>query len=136
MKYLIIVLSSFLISATMSNTSSLKFEQMPLKEALLKAKKEGKGVFMVYMAPWCGTCLFMKQNTFTSEKLISTLEKDFICIKFNKDKVFTYPEELGDVSWETLPAMFFFDKSGELQKQLEGHQSPDDLISIANEVLK
>ena len=56
--YLYLLFFSFTVFAQ----EGIRFEKIPFKEILAKAKKENKLVFIDAMASWCGPCKMMEKN--------------------------------------------------------------------------
>ena len=56
------------------------------KEALEKAKKEDKLVFVDSYTTWCGPCIKMAKNVFTQESVGSFYNQNFINIKLDMEK--------------------------------------------------
>jgi len=50
-------------------------------EGLLKAKKEGKHLFVDFTAKWCGWCKKMDKTTFVEPDIVKMLNDDFVAVK-------------------------------------------------------
>ena len=71
-----------------NNKRSIVFEEIGLKEALEKAKKENKLVFIDAYTAWCQPCVMMGKNVFTLDKVADFYNRNFINLKidFGKEK--------------------------------------------------
>ncbi len=58
----------------------IKFDNITLKEALAKAGKEGKKVFVDCYIPTCGPCKFMAQNIFTEKECGDFMNPQYVSI--------------------------------------------------------
>ena len=55
-----------------------------LREALIRAEKENKPVFIDFWASWCKNCTQMERTTFRSSEVVKKL-KQFIVVKFQAE---------------------------------------------------
>jgi uncharacterized protein YyaL (SSP411 family) len=55
-------------------------------EAFAKAKDENKAIFISIMYPLCHWCDMMERDVFSNEECIEILDKNFVCIKVDKDE--------------------------------------------------
>ena len=72
-----------------NNKRSIVFEEIGLKEALEKAKKENKLVFIDAYTAWCQPCVMMGKNVFTLDKVADFYNRNFINLKidFGKESI-------------------------------------------------
>lgn len=110
----------------------LNFEKLTIEEALEKATKSNKMVFIAVTATWCGTCKMMKKNVFPAKDLGDIYYSKFVCIEIDHSQTMQYAEELKGAQWETLPALIFMDSDGSILKIKDGLVWADELIDIAN----
>lgn len=52
---------------------------------VIKARKEGKIALIDTYTDWCYWCKVMDKNTYTNQKIIEIINKDFVPIKFNPE---------------------------------------------------
>ncbi|MBK8078880.1 MAG: thioredoxin family protein [Saprospiraceae bacterium] len=105
------------------------------KEALEKAKKEDKLVFVDSYTTWCGPCIKMAKNVFTQESVGSFYNQNFINIKLDMEK------EDGvsfghKYSVKAYPTLHFLDGDGKVVKKIQGGQQAEGLISLGENALK
>lgn len=71
------------ISFVAPATGQVAFEELTYAEAITKAKKEGKFVFIDFRAEWCKPCKTMELTTFTDTSIGNYLNARAICIQID-----------------------------------------------------
>lgn len=71
--------------AGLKTESTNEFKWYGFEEGYKKAQKENKILLVDAYTEWCGWCKVMDRETYTDAKVIETLKKDFICVKFNPE---------------------------------------------------
>lgn len=129
---LIILLLSFI--TTVSFSQGINFETGTFKEALAKAKKENKILFMDCYTTWCGPCLMMSKDVFPQKKVGDFFNKYFVSIKMDMEKGegIALREAYKVVSFPTL---LFIDANGKEIHKLIGGMYADDLIKGTENVV-
>ncbi len=74
------------LSIAHSGFSQVNFESITFDEALAKAKKENKKVFVDVYTVWCGPCRRMDQRVFSNKKVGERIAKDYVAIKIENEK--------------------------------------------------
>lgn len=65
---------------------SIQFDHMTFAEAMAKAKKENKLIFIDAYTTWCGPCKWMAKNMFTKDQIADYYNANFINAKFDMEK--------------------------------------------------
>ncbi len=63
----------------------MQFEKGTFAEALAKAKKENKNVFVDCYTQWCGPCRFMTSNVFNTDSVGDYMNQRYISIKIDME---------------------------------------------------
>ena len=69
-----------------SNKRSIIFEEIGYKEALVKAKKENKLIFIDAYTAYCQPCVMMVKNVFSLDKVADFYNEHFINLKLDFGK--------------------------------------------------
>ena len=114
--------------------SGIEFHNGSWEEALQKAVKEGKPVFLDISASWCGPCKMLKKNTFTNAEVGEYFNTNFVNVAVDGEK-----GEGVDLARKYrirgYPTMIFIDSNGEILSQLSGYRDPEGLIKVGKQVL-
>lgn len=127
MRHLLVLLLSFVISVTYSQ--GIEFESLGFTEALEKAKKENKLIFLDAYTTWCGPCKQMSKNIFTDEKVGSYFNDKFVNIKVDMEKgegkALAKKYEV-----KYYPSLLFINGDAKLMHKSIGAQPVDDFLDL------
>lgn len=132
MKILYVIL--FLLSASIVQGQGIQFFHGSFEDALKKAEKEGKQIFVDVYTSWCGPCKQMATKVFTDEKVGKYYNDKFVCIKLDADK----DKEYGffkKYQASGYPSLFWLTDKGELIDMNVGFLGVEQFIAKA-EALK
>ncbi|MFZ4543298.1 MAG: thioredoxin family protein [Saprospiraceae bacterium] len=121
-------------SANAIQGQGIEFYHGKWSEALARAKKEEKLIFVDAFAKWCGPCKRMAAETFTQQKAGEFFNKHFICMKMdmeeqeNIDFIEKYP--VG-----SYPTLMFIDDKGKIVKKTVGYQDINALLSFGKSAM-
>jgi tetratricopeptide (TPR) repeat protein len=88
----------------------LVFSQNDVAQAMQRAKREGKAVFVDAWAPWCHTCLSMKHYVFVDPSLAPLSERmAFVAIDTDRPENVAFVEKYAIDVW---PTFFVLDPEG------------------------
>ena len=90
---------------------------------LALAQKEGKPVFMILYADWCGWC----KKTLTEsipDPRVTGLKDKFVWVKVNSDKETKYKQQYGQNGY---PLMLVLNPDGTLRKRIDGYRDAHGL---------
>ena len=99
---------------------------------LTQAKKENKIILIEAMSETCHFCITMETNVFSKKDIQEKLDKYFIFVIVDIDKV-KLPFGL-DVTYKGFtPSFFMIDSDGKLKNKYPGSWTKEDFIEILNE---
>lgn len=133
MKYIIAVLG---LAFSMSlSAQGISFYEGSWKDAMAKAKEEGKVMFVDSYAKWCGPCKRMAKTVFTKEDVGAFYNENFINLKLDM-------EEEDGVTFghkypvSAYPTLWYLDGDGNIVHKEKGGKSAEQLIKTAQLVLR
>jgi thioredoxin-related protein len=110
-------------------------------------QKTGKIILVDAYTDWCGWCKKMDRDTYTNQKIISILNKDFIIIKFNPEiKDVTYDLDGQKVSGRELftqltqgkstgfPTTYFIEPNKKQIQIAAGYLGPEDFLKVLEQI--
>lgn len=103
-------------------------------DALAKAKKENKMVFLDAYASWCGPCQKMKRNVFTDTVVAAFFNNNFVNVAADMEvgEGVILADKFGIDSYPTL---IFANGDGMQLNRASGYHDPEELIAFAKIVL-
>jgi len=119
MRYLILI---FALGISLI-ASDLQFEH-DFNTALQKAKKQKKEVMMMYSAPWCPECNYMKEVVFKNKEVSEYIQKHFIVLSLDVQKD-TLPDGF---NFPGIPAFFFLDENAKEKNKIIGGDKADKFL--------
>lgn len=120
---------------TADKKSGIQFYMGSWKEAMEKANKENKIIFLDIYATWCGPCKRLKSTTFSDSRVGKYFNTNFINV--------TLDGETGD--GEILaekhrisgyPTLLFINKEGNVVASADGFMGADELLQLGRSALK
>ncbi|MCO5268086.1 MAG: thioredoxin domain-containing protein [Brumimicrobium sp.] len=113
----------------------IKFENITFKDALLKAKKENKLIFMDAYTVWCGPCKFMERTTFRAEKVGEVFNANFINLQVDMEKGEGL-EIAKRYQIAAYPTLLVINGDGKVVKRMLGAMDEAELLKEIQEVIK
>jgi len=98
---------------------------------LALARKEGKPVFLMLYADWCGWCKKTMTETIPDPRL-SRFKDKFVWVKINSDKETRYKAQYGQNGY---PLMLVLNSDGTLRKRIDGYRDAPGLKADLEGVL-
>ena len=113
----------------------IDFVHVTWQEALELAKQENKLLFVDSYAEWCGPCKRMAKYEFVKPEVGEVYNSNFINLKLDMESKNgrTFDSKYPVSSY---PTMFFLNGDGEVVKKVKGGKKAEQLISMAQMVLK
>jgi thioredoxin-related protein len=103
-----------------------------LNSTLKLANKNGKTILMMFSAPWCPECGYMKEVIFKDEKVKKALEK-YNLVEIDITKKDLVPKGYKYIG---VPTFFFLDKNGTIISQKDGGAREKEFIKMLQKVAK
>ncbi len=119
---------SFLTFSQQADAPGVHFVKGTHQEALDLAGKNHQPLVVVFSAAWCGNCKKLKESTFTNPKVISYLNRQFVCeeIDAEKGEGKVLAKKYGVTSYPTIVVV---DMHENALLTSEGYHEAGDLIS-------
>lgn len=115
------------------NSRSILFEEGTLEEALVKAGKLGKMVFIDAYTDYCQPCLMMEKNIFTLDSVADFYNRNFVNMKLH----FGNMDELAKkYNVGAYPSFLFINSAGKLVYKAGGYSPAEQFIGYGREALK
>jgi thioredoxin-related protein len=118
-----------------STDSQLSWETSMAAGSAL-AKKANKYVLADIYTSWCGWCKRLDRDVFTNAKLVSYLQKDFICVKVNAEE----PKEgvgVAEANKVTgYPCGLVFSPAGKLIGRIDGYENPRGYMKLLKKFIR
>jgi len=80
-------------------------------DAFARARERGLPVFLFVKAGWCRWCRELEQNVLADDRVADVLERDFVCVKVDKDRRPDIDARYTKGGWPTLA---YLDAGGEV----------------------
>ena len=108
------------------------FQDLSYEEALAKAKKLGRKLFIDCYTSWCGPCRYMAETVFKQEKVGDFLNQNFICLKYDMEKG-EGPELGKKFGVRAYPTFVIVNPDGTIRHKLVGGGEGDQFIERVKE---
>ncbi len=106
----------------------IEFENGTLEEALAKAKKENKIVFMDCYTTWCGPCKYLAKNVFTQKEVGDFYNKNFVNVKMDMESEAGKPL-MAKYNVSAFPTLLWLDSDGNIQHKTVGAGDAKALVA-------
>ena len=119
MRKLLYIIGVCFFASSSLFAQGIHFEEMTFDEALSKAKREDKLIFMDCYTEWCGPCKVMSRNVFTKKKVGDFFNANLINLKMDMEKGegITLAKQYGVKAY---PTMLLIRPDGTVQHTLVG----------------
>ncbi|MEJ5052755.1 thioredoxin family protein [Sphingobacterium sp. MYb382] len=145
----VVFLFTFILAGIAAQAQEIKW--MSFNEALAAQAKERKPIFMDVYTNWCGPCKMLDAKTFSDEKFIAYISKNYYAVKFNaegdekitfKNKQYTNPnydanrkgrnakhEFTSFLKVPGYPTMVIVDEKGNIKQSIVGYHTSSQLLN-------
>jgi len=113
---------------------SIQFDKVSFEEALLKANKQNKLIFIDFNAVWCAPCKVMERNVFTNPKVAELFNKEFINLKLDGEREGRAIAKKFNVG--AYPTLMFINGKGEMVYKKVGGLNASQTIKMGDGALQ
>jgi len=123
-----------ILNSSNKDKTGIDFHTGTWAEALQKAMKEGKPLFLDISASWCGPCKLLKANTFPNKEVGKFFNSNFVNVAVDGEEGegVTLARKYNIRGY---PTMIFLDSKGNVISQITGYRDPEGLIESGKQVL-
>ncbi|MBX2900514.1 MAG: thioredoxin family protein [Cyclobacteriaceae bacterium] len=136
---LLALAASLTLAATNWNAESppeepvIHFTTESFTEALNRAKKENKVVFVDVYATWCGPCTLLKRTTFTDKELSEYFNTHFINIAVDGETS-EGKKVMDSYQVRSYPTLLFLNPDGSVREAVIGYHTASQLLKAAKRI--
>lgn len=125
---------ALVLTAIAANAQGMDFmpEGSLFKDAIAKAQKENKMIFLDCYTSWCGPCKALAANVFPDKEVGDYMNPKFVCIKIDMEKG-EGPELNRKFEVSAYPTMIIFNKDGKEIGRIVGGGSKELFLSRVKE---
>jgi thioredoxin-related protein len=137
MRFISLKLLSFILCIGFffnTHAEGINFQKLSIAQALKKAKKENKRVFVDVYAEWCGPCKYLSNNVFIDQALGAYMNEHFVSIKINGEQG-EGVKMMDEFSIDAYPTLLFLNPDRKLIKKVVGAMEAEDLLEKAKGVI-
>lgn len=95
------------------------FSKIGFDDALDVSKQQNKKILLYFTAGWCGPCKWMEKYIFSDQKVIDTVNQNYIAIKFDVDS-FEGEKLRRMYNGQGVPDFFILNSKGAILKRHQG----------------
>ncbi len=122
-------------TAVSNNEEGIAFQDISFQEALAKAKKENKLVFLDAYTSWCGPCKMLEKTTFKSKEVGKVFNKHFVNIHIDMEKG-NGPNIARKYQVRAYPTLLILKPNGQQVKRMLGYMKEEQLLAGVKEFVE
>ena len=128
MKRVVLILAVSCLFVSKAYSQSIQFEPLSWRDALAKAKRENKMMFVEIYTTWCTYCRQMEQNIFPAKEAGAFYNNHFINLKYDALKQDGI-QIRKSYALLGFPTFLYLDADGLVIKKTVGYQNMETFIS-------
>jgi thioredoxin-related protein len=109
------------------------FLTLSFNDAVAKASKEKKFIFIDFFTTWCGPCKMMDQGTFPDANVQKWLTEKAVAVKYDAEREIALADKF---RIESYPTLLFLKPDGSEFDRIGGYVTPDEFMKVAHGVEK
>ncbi len=109
------------------------FQSLSFNDAVAKASKEKKFIFIDFYTTWCAPCKMMDRDTFPAANVQKWLSEKSIALKIDAEREFALADKY---RVDSYPTLLFLNPDGTEFDRIAGYVTPDDFMKFARGVEK
>jgi thioredoxin 1 len=121
--------------ATAEAAKEIAWFQGTLDEALVKARKENKLVFIDFWTTWCGWCKKLDKDTYTDARVIAAMNEHYVCLSLDAETKVGAPLARR-YSVNGYPTLLMLTTDGFVRERIAGYKAPDPFLKIVVDATK
>ncbi len=130
---LLLILLRMTSASAQEKTSGIIFQPLTYNQAIEKAAKENKLVFLHGYATWCHFCEFMKDSVYPDKTIGDFYNKNFICVQMDMEK--DGRDLLNKLHASSYPQLIFTDGTGTIVHRIAGQKQKDAFLQLGKDAL-
>lgn len=116
-----------------AETPASPFLAISLDQALARAAKEKRVVFIDFYTTWCGPCKLLDNTTWKDEKVVALLNQKTLPLKIDAEKETTLTKKYGINAYPTL---LLLKPDGTILDRMVGYQTPEQFATSLQSALE
>ncbi len=117
------------------NLRAIHFASENWSDALARAKKENKLIFLDSYTQWCRPCILMAKNVFTLDKVADFYNNNFINVSMDMEKG-DGPAVGKKYKIGAYPTFLYIDGSGKVVHKSSGYQEAEEFIKAGEKAVE
>lgn len=116
------------------NPEGILFFKGSWEEAMAKAKKENKPIFLDIYATWCGPCKMLSKYTFSDKEVAAYYNQNFINVSLDGEKG-TGAFLANQYRITGYPTLLFIKPNGQVKLKTTGYHNSKQFLKLGNQIL-
>ncbi len=127
----VMALLGVLTVAAQTHAGGNAFQSLSFNDAVAKAVKEKKFIFIDFYTTWCAPCKMMDQSTFPDAKVQKWLSEKAVALKVDAERKIALADKY---RIDSYPTLLFLNSDGSEFDRISGYVTPDEFMTFARGV--